>query len=414
MSYTCQNEIDDPKNLRIKMDPIGTLTASVEKADLKSLYKLPDTVVYCAKCVISNQRPRIVFDDEGVCNACRYWERKKTVVDWQTREKELKDLCDRFRSNNGRHDVIVPSSGGKDSGFVAHQLKYKYNMNPLTVTWAPAIYTKIGWKNFQSLIHSGLDNVLGTPNGLVHRKLAKISAIEAGDPFMPFIYGQTLFPLRMAYAYDVALIMEGENAEVEYGGDPRTENTTGNRMSEENINKYLFSGRPIEYWYQFGFTEQDLTMYYAPPMEEMIERKTERHFFSYYADWRPQKNYYYCVENTGFQANQEGRLEGTFTKYAGLDDKIDPFHYYFMLLKFGIGRATSDAAHEVREDLINREEAVQLVRRYDAEFPKKSFPTFLEYCDFSEEEFWKICERWRNPALWEEKGDDWVLKQQVT
>ena len=27
-------------------------------------------------------------------------------------------------------DVVVPSSGGKDSGMTAHLLKYKYGMNP--------------------------------------------------------------------------------------------------------------------------------------------------------------------------------------------------------------------------------------------------------------------------------------------
>ena len=89
------------------------------------------------KYVVSNQRPRIAFDENGVCNACLYWERKGQVIDWKTREKELKDLCDRFRRKDGRHDVVVPSSGGKDSAFVAHQLKYKYKMNPLTITWAP-------------------------------------------------------------------------------------------------------------------------------------------------------------------------------------------------------------------------------------------------------------------------------------
>ena len=95
----------------------------------------------------TNQRPRIIFDDQGVCNACRYWERKSHIIDWNIREKELEDLCDRFRRKDGRYDVVVPSSGGKDSGFVAHQLKYKYKMNPLTVTWAPNIYTDIGKRN---------------------------------------------------------------------------------------------------------------------------------------------------------------------------------------------------------------------------------------------------------------------------
>ena len=104
---------------------------SSEIIDVRAKYNLPEKVVYCTKCVISNQRPRIVFDEDGVCNACRFWECKDKTIDWNEREKELRDLCDRYRRNDGRHDVLVPSSGGKDSACVAHKLKYEYNMNPL-------------------------------------------------------------------------------------------------------------------------------------------------------------------------------------------------------------------------------------------------------------------------------------------
>ncbi len=69
--------------------------------------------------------------------------------------------------------MIVPCSGGKDGGFVAHQLKYKYGMNPLTVTWAPLKATDIGRRNLDAFIQSGFDNVLGTPNGKITRKLTR-------------------------------------------------------------------------------------------------------------------------------------------------------------------------------------------------------------------------------------------------
>ena len=50
---------------------------------------------------------------------------------------------------------MVPGSGGKDSVYASYVLKYKYKMNPLTVTWSPNLYTEIGWKNFQSWLHKG-------------------------------------------------------------------------------------------------------------------------------------------------------------------------------------------------------------------------------------------------------------------
>ena len=155
-------------------------------------YNLPDKVVYCKKCTISNQRPRITFNKFGVCAACQFSEIKKNKIDWDQRGNELKDLCDKYRKKDGSYDVLVPSSGGKDSSYVAYQLKYKYNMNPLTVTWSPHLWTEDGFNNFQNHIHiGGFDNILGTPNGEIHRKLTKISFDILGDPFQPFIYGQT-------------------------------------------------------------------------------------------------------------------------------------------------------------------------------------------------------------------------------
>jgi N-acetyl sugar amidotransferase len=325
---------------------------------------------------------------------------------------ELRALCDRFRRDNGSFDVVVPSSGGKDSAIVAHKLKFEYGMNPLTVTWAPHIYTEIGWQNFQGLIHSGLDNILGTPNGLVHRKLTRFSLLEMGEPFQPFIYGQVAFPMRVASKFGVSLIMDGENGDAEYGGASETEDKPG--FSLEDSEQLWFSGVHVNDWMKYGFTPQDLYYYQLPSYEEVLKVKIERHFWSYYKKWVPQEHFYYASKNTGFKPNPDGRSEGTYSKYASLDDRIDGLHFYFMLLKFGIGRATSDAAHEIRDGHLSREEGVALVRRYDTEFPKKHFSEALEYMQLSEKEFWDCVEKWRNNNLWEKVGNEWRLKVQVS
>ena len=180
------------------------------KRDLIKQYNLPEQVKFCKKCTVSNQRPRISFNEQGICSACNFADYKKSKIDWVMREKELIDLCNRFRKNNGEFDIIIPGSGGKDSGFVAHQLKYKYGMNPLTVTWAPLKATELGRKHLDAFIASGFDNILGTPNGKTTRRLTRLAFCHLGDPFQPFIYGQTNFPLHMAVKYNIQLIMYGK------------------------------------------------------------------------------------------------------------------------------------------------------------------------------------------------------------
>ena len=102
----------------------------------KQMALIPREVRWCKKCVISNQRPRIIFDENGVCSACNNREIRKNI-DWNKRDIELRQLLDQHRSDSGSWDVIVPSSGGKDSCYVAHKLKHEYGMNPLLVTWSP-------------------------------------------------------------------------------------------------------------------------------------------------------------------------------------------------------------------------------------------------------------------------------------
>lgn len=380
------------------------------KRNVREQYRLPEEIIFCRQCTVSNQRPRISFDPDGICSACRYADYKKKMVDWSVRSKELEILCDKYRSRDGSYDVVVPCSGGKDGSFTAHILKTEYGMHPLTVTWAPHLYTEIGRKNLTAFIDSGFDNVLGTPNGKVHRLMTRLAFLHLGDPFQPFIYGQTNFPLRVAVQNKISLIMYGENGEVEYGGDMK--NAFRPTREIEDHNKHYFSGLPPEFWASHGISLADLHPYMAPPIEEIRQNKTEIHFMGYYRKWDPQENFYYCVDNTGFTPNPE-RSEGTYSKYASLDDKIDGFHYYLGFVKFGIGRATSDSAHEIRDGKITREEGVALVRKFDGEFPRKYFQDFLDYTSLSESDFQAVVDSWRSDHIWRKEGSEWRLKTAV-
>jgi N-acetyl sugar amidotransferase len=380
--------------------------------DVAARYTLPTDIRYCARCVISNQRPRIQLDDEGVCSACRWAEVKRNEIDWKKRDSELVALCDKHRRNDGRFDVIVPCSGGKDSGYVAHVLKTELGMHPLTVTWAPHWYTEIGIQNLDALIHAGFDNLKFTPNGAVHRLMTRLATIHLGDPFQPFIYGQKNFPISMATKLDIPLIMYGENGEVEYGGDMKNAYSPTHNITDDLV-KHYFSGISPEDWIEHGVEKHDLAVYTGPPREHIERTGVECHFMGYYRKWVPQELFYYCSENTGFKANPEGRSEGTYSKYASLDDRLDGFHYYFAFMKFGIGRCTSDAAHEVRDGHLQREEAVALVKRFDGEFPAKHFDEFLAYTGLSADEFHRVTDAWRGKTAWTKDGKTWKLRKPV-
>ena len=373
---------------------------------------MPVDVSYCTSCVVSNQRPRITFADDGVCSACQHAARKRRDIDWEVRDEELHQLLDRYRRDDGSYDVVVPASGGKDSTFIAHQLKHVYGMHPLTVTWAPNVWTDIGFRNWRAFVDSGFDNVLGMPSGDTNRRFVRLAFEQMGDPFLPFIYGVKAFPIRQAIQYGIQLVMYAEDGEVEYGGETKNADRGTIDVAEDMARQY-FSGFDPESWTRFGLTRNELLPYLMPRADEIATAGLDYRYFGHYKKWIPQENYYYAAEHCGFQANPE-RSEGTYSKYASLDDKLDGFHYYLGFLKFGIGRTTSDAAHEIRDGHLTREEGVALVRRYDGEFPAKNFATFLDYVGMDEDEFWKAADAFRPAHLWERAGDEWRLKHQVS
>lgn len=397
----------------------------------KAYFGLPEEVIFCKHCVISNQRPSssvefkhkkdekkatIGFDDQGVCDACRYHETKEKEISWEKREQALIKLLDHHRRNDGGYDVIVPGSGGKDSAYTSHILKYKYGMNPLTVTWAPHKYTEIGWKNFENWVHvGGLDNILFTPNGRLHRYLTQQAFLNLLHPFQPFIVGQRIIGPAMAAKFGVKLVMYGEN-QAEYGNNPDDNYVPTMDRKFFSVGKpeeMILGGKPVKEIIAKGQFKLNDFAPYIPPSADYLESKgVEVHYLGYYLKWDPQECYYYAVENTGFQANSE-RTEGTYSKYSSIDDQIDMFHYFTTLIKFGIGRATYDAAQEIRNGKITREEGVHLVHKYDQEFPQKYFKEFLEYIDISEKQFFEAVDRFRSPHLWTQVDGKWVLRHQV-
>ena len=398
---------------------------SAERHD--AYYGLPEKVVFCKRCVMSNQRPSsypefrhtpdrktptMNIDADGVCDACRTAEQKE-LIDWEERERLLRALCAEHRKNDGSYDCLVPGSGGKDSAYQAHVLKYKFGMHPLTVTWPPILYTDYGYQNFRNWIElGGFDNITFKPNGRVQKTLTRLSIQNLLHPFQTFILGQKNLGPKIAAKYGIELIFYGEN-EAEYG-NPLADNSTSLRdksyYAMENIDDiYLGGVSTRELRQAYGIDLADLMVYLPAPAEEIERAKIEVHYLGYYLKWTPQESYYYAVEHTGFKARPH-RSEGTYSKYNSIDDKIDDLHYYTAYIKFGLGRATYDASQEIRNKHLTREEGVALVKRFDGEVPKRYIAEVMDHIGMTVEEFFELCDAARSPHLWVQDGGEWRLR----
>lgn len=394
---------------------------------MKTYYGLPSKVIFCKKTLMSNQRPNseIEFnhniktkkktqniDKNFISDAWKYAQKKKKI-DFKFREKELLKLLDKHRGKHGKYDCIVPGSGGKDSCYASHILKYKYGMNPLTVTWPPILYTDYGYKNFLNWLSTGkFENISGKRDENTMRLLTKLSIKNLFHPFQTFILGQKIFPVKVALKYKIPLIFYGDN-EAEHG-NPLSDNLSSLRskkfFSQNNIGNIYLGGESIKNLInKFNLKMKNLEVFLPPSEKNITMNNLEVRYLGYYLKWIPQETYYYSVKNCGFKP-RPFRTQGTYSKYSGIDDKIDDLHFYTTFIKFGVGRASYDVSQELRNEHITIDEGKKLIQKYDGEFPSRYFKEICEYLDLRQKEFLNLQNKFRSPHLWLKKAGKWKLR----
>tara|TARA_X000000950_G_scaffold102342_1_gene129262 strand:+ start:9344 stop:10567 length:1224 start_codon:yes stop_codon:yes gene_type:complete len=393
-------------------------------------YNLPKKVRFCKKSLISNQRPSstqeymhtlnqkkktLFIDKYGVSDSWKYSRLKKNI-NYKIREKKLLKLLDKHRGKYGQFDCIVPGSGGKDSCFAAHILKYKYGMNPLTVTWPPILYTDYGYKNYKSWLEKGnFENILPKRNEELMRFLTKKSITNLLHPFQTFILGQKQFAPKIALKLGIPLVFYGEN-EAEHGNSI-AENFDSIRdksfYSFKNLKQIYLGGISyVDLVSKFKINKKDLDIFLPPALNDIKNKKLEVHYLGYFLKWIPQECYYYAVDNSNFRP-RPFRTQGTYSKYNSIDDKIDDLHYYTTFIKFGIGRATYDVSQEIRNNHLDTYEGKKLIEKFDGEFPDRYFAEICDYLGIKQDVFHRTCDKFRPKHLWKKTKGEWKLRHNV-
>jgi len=355
-------------------------------------------VRYCKKCIMPDTRPETVFNDEGVCDACVSAERRHTGdIDYVQREKDFRSVLDRYRSDGSRYDCIIPVSGGKNSCFQAHTMKYRFGMNPLCVNFVPCAQTEVGQKNLIFLRNMGFDLIQISSNLKVYRELTRIGFLKLGDSCWAEHIGIFTAPFRVAYQYKVPLLIWGENPQFEYGGPASQRDNPG--LDQNWLQEFQMLGYRLSDLANDGINMNDLKSLTYPTDEELKDVGVTGLWLGHYIKW-DNREQYEMMRDLGFSVNPDGPVEGQYLDYENLDCKfIGGLHEYTKYIKYGYGRSTDQMCFEIRSGRMTREEAVAKVADYEGKIPWKYVPEFLEYIKITEKEFLDNLDRFTNRKI---------------
>lgn len=376
--------------------------------------KGPSKMKYCSKCVYPGvSATPLTFDENGICSGCRT-AGQRDEVNWDERRKKFEKLIERYRSKDGsNYDCIIPVSGGKDSYFQIHIIKKVYGLNPLLVTYHGNNYTPTGMKNLLNMREVfDVDHIFFTPSIRVLKAMNRIGMRLMGDMNWHAHAGIFTYPIRVAVEQNVPLMVWGEHGFMDLGGMHSYNDFV--EFTYRYRHEHCLRGYE---WYDIlekskSFSEdlkkQDLIPWMYPTDEEIDRVGVRGIYISNFFKWDANEHGPLMVEKYGFLEAEEP-FERTYRRMSNLDDMHENgIHDYMKYVKFGYGRATDHVCKDIRAGKMTRSEGIEIVRKMD-HVKSKDLWRWLDYVGWTEAEFDRVADTFRDPRVWskDEKGN-WV------
>ena len=354
---------------------------------------------YCKRCIMPDTRPDQYLNSDGVCNACLSFDLQKKI-DWDQRKSDLLKIIEEKKLDKNKWNCVVPGSGGKDSTYQIIRAR-ELGLNPVFVTASTCDLSEIGRQNLENVKKIGFDVIEISNNLKVRAKINRIGLELLGDISWPEHVSIFTAPVKFALAYNIPLILWGENPQLEYGGP---ENSLNNSILDQNwMEEFggLIGFRVSDLIENYGFKKHELEIYNYPSKEILKQKSILGISLGYYERWDALRNYE-VAKNNGF-LDYQPNLEGCYFNFEKIDNYQHGIHDYFKYLKFGFARATDQLSYMIRRNKISREDGIRLAQKTEGKYPisymGKSLTKILTKIEISEKKFLKICDDFTNKKI---------------
>ena len=345
-------------------------------------------------------KPDLHFNSEGVCSGCSAFAERPSV-DWDARYDELKMLVDPYR-NSGKWDCVIPVSGGKDSTFQVLKA-LELGLNPLAVTATTCDLSEVGRRNLENISRLGVEHLELTSNRQARARLNRAMFERVGDISWPEHIGIFSIPVKVAVAFEIPLILWGENSQNEYGGPIESQNEMIlDRNWLEEFGGLL--GQRLSDLVDEGLISQQEAHVFSYPTDEQLESVGVKGIFlGHFLPWDGFRTALLSTAH-GFESSPKPH-GGGLLNYENLDNRQTAIHDYFKYLKYGFGRVTDHVCMQIRRARLTRNEGVEIVRLHDGRFPHRCIDDDLENVlariGLTLGDFEKIADNFTNRSIFE-------------
>ncbi len=347
----------------------------------------PQSLERCSRCILPITWETVYYDDDGVCNVCKNWDIKQKEINWEVKEKEFFKIIQEVKEKNAAYDCIIPFSGGKDSTYTLWAAVKKYHLKCLVVSFDHWFYRPKTLENRRRTWRKlGVDVISFTPNWQIVKKLMLESLIRKGDFCWHCHVGVTTYPLKMALKLKVPLVLWGEGRG-EYEGYSKY--STLEQTDEWNFNRRVILGMRAEDIAGFiNVDMRDMEPYIYPAKEDIEKSGVISVPLGNFHPWDVQDHVRIIKKELEWQ---EDEMESAYPglTYEKIECYFEGVRDYIKFLKRGFSRMTHLATLDIRHGRINRDQALELIKKYEARKPK-SLEVFLQYLEVSENEFNEI------------------------
>ncbi len=358
---------------------------------------------WCTKCLNTSTRPRIQFNQNGVCNAC-VWSEEKKKLNWNKRKKILQNLVKKIKKEKNHFDVIIPVSGGKDGSYVAYNLKNKYGLNPLCVTVHPPLRTELGYQNLENFKKNHIDLIEINLPYETHMKINRHGFINHGRPLHGWVIGIFSAVIKVASNFNIKYVFYGEDGEAEYGGKSILKdkpffdlNFVKNIYLSKEYNKSLkLINKKDLHWWTLDDVNKDIKLTH----------------WSYFENWDPYRNFIYAKKYFNYQEKSKKNI-GTYTNFSQNDTYLYDLHCYLMYLKYGFGRGTQDIGIDIRRGSLTRKQGIELANLYDSETSLEHIEKYCTYFKINKKKFDSTINKFANKKLFKKVKGVWLPKFKI-